>query len=125
MESKSLNLKSLISRINTNLQSIKKLKRDLELNRSNLAKSQNISRQLSFKKSKLRYYLEQFKRFGQGNIISVCYERGDKKYSATFTNITKSEAIEVLKFMSLMNYGEEIKILEIKNISTSINNLIL
>lgn len=125
MESKSLNLKTLINRITTNIQVIKDLKRNLELNKYNLAKYKTLSRQLSFRKSKLRYYLEQFKKFGQGNYITVYYEREGKKYSATFTNIKKAEAIEIVKFMALVNFNGQIKILEIKDISTSINNLIL
>lgn len=107
------------------MEAIQNLNRDLELNRDNFAKSKSLSRLLSFRKSKLRHYLEQLKKYGQGNFVVITYEIDDKKYFAAFTNIKRQEAVKILEFRAIAYFGKQIKILEIKDSSTSINNLIL
>lgn len=114
---------SLISKINSILSEIRSLNSELSKNIS-IAKKNKIRRDLNFKKLSLRDYLKKLRDLGKGNIVEIYFECNNKKYVSTYTNISSKDAIEVLKFKAFMK-NLEIKILEIKDIPTSINKIIL
>lgn len=118
MESKT---KPLVDKIKQLILEIRSLKSDIFNENNSFATQQNKSRNLSFKQSKLKSYLKKFDNLGKGNIIRVSYELDGMKLTAVFTNISREDAVEILNFRALM-VSSNIKILEIKEISTSINN---
>lgn len=105
------------------LSEINRLNRELNKDIS-ISKRSKLTRLLSFNKSKLKDYLRKLNDFGKGNIIEIKYSLMDETYIAKYTNISKDDAIELLNFKALI-YNKEIKILEINDITTSINRIIL
>lgn len=89
-----------------------------------ISKKNKLSRLLSFNKSKLTSYMLKLMDLGTGNIVNIKFALDDETYIATYTNISSDNAMEILKFKALMSH-KEIKILEIKDIPTSINKIIL
>lgn len=78
-----------------------------------------LYRERNLHSKKLKFYLNRLKNLGKGNIVKIIFLEGDIKRVAYYTNISPNEAKELLKFYYLMN-NISIKILEIKDIKTSI-----
>lgn len=123
MEQRQFNLKILINKINQIISDLVKLQNSYNNNLSN-ARMASINRSIAFNKHKLRSYLSKLDKLGNGNIIEITYIIEGEKYKGIFTNIKKSDIVLLLKFRSQM-VSKEIKILEIKDIPTGINKVIL
>lgn len=120
-----MNLRSLIQRIYSIIADLNNLIKASKLS-SNYGKSQEINRRITLCKGKLKDYLEKVKNAGQGNIIKITYEilEYDRKYTSTYINISKEDAKSLLEFRYMVK-GLNIKILEIKESFTKIENPIL
>lgn len=118
-----INVNDLKDKILSILSEINRL--NIELNKDiPISKRSKLTRLLSFNKSKLKDYLRKLNDLGKGNIIEIKYSLMGETYIAKYTNISKDDAIELLNFKALI-YNKEIKILEINDIPTSINKIIL
>lgn len=123
---KAMNLKSLIQRIQSIIADLNGLYKASK-SPANYGKSQEINRRITLCKGKLRDYLEKVNNAGQGNIIIITYEileHDNRKYTSTYINISKEDAKNLLEFRYMVK-GLNIKILEIKETFTKIENPIL
>lgn len=122
---KPINIKSLIQRVHSIIADLNNL---IKASKSpaNYGKSQEINRRIILCKGRLRDYLEKVKNAGQGNIISITYEilEDNRKYLSTYINISKEDAKSLLEFRYMVK-GLNIRILEIKETFTKIENPIL